>query len=182
MNEKYITELSYKDTLSELSKMSLRKFIKKHYSYYEETRGVLEQMGIEPKALKNRVTAEELKQFESLGISKNKISMLLNVSVSTLKKVQSDGNIKITPDELQEERDCLQQCINRLRINGYSQEDMAYILCTYVDKLRKDFDVNSEFPLLNNKTEAEKRMLRKAFMTGNLYAELFEDENGGISL
>lgn len=177
-----INNMGYCEMLMKLTNMSLRRFIKLNYSYYEETRGVLEQMGIEPKILKNRINPEELKQFEILGIRKNKIAMLLNVSVSTLKKVQREGNVKTTPEELQEEKNCMQKCVNRLIINGYTQEDMAYIFCTYVEKLKRDFDLTEEFPLLNNKTEAEKRMLRKAFMVGNLYNELFTDENGGISL
>lgn len=183
MNTNYnYNRLSYLEALSQLSKMSLRRFIKKHYSYYEEMKGVLEEMGIDPKILKNQVTPDQLKQFKILGIGNNKLSMLLNVSVSTLKKVQSEGKVKISPEELQEEQRIIQQCINRLRINGYTQEDMAYIFCTYVERLKNDYDLEEEFPLLNNRTEAEKRALRKSYMTGNLYAYLFTDENGGIMI
>ena len=176
---KYIIQLSYKEVLSELSKMSLRKFIKKHYSYFEETVGMLSAMGINPKVLKNKVTADQLRQFEILGIKKNKTAMLCGVSVSTLKRLQ----VKVTDAELQKERCYLQQAIDRLRLKGYTINDISYIFCTYPEKLKKDFDLHKELPLNScTKTDAEKKMLRKSFMSMNIIAQLFEDGDGEVIL
>ncbi len=181
-NNNCIENLTYKEILEQLSRNSLSKTIKRYLSYYEKACSILQAKGIDPRILKSRITPEDLKQFELIGLSKSKVSMLLNVSVSTLKRVQRLGNVQITPEEWAEEKDCLQQCINYLRIKGYTQEDIAYILCTYVEKLRREFDVSTEFPVVTSKSNAEKLMLRRAYMLGNLYNIMFTDDDGGVVL
>lgn len=176
MNNEYIRNLNHHEMLLGLSKMSQRKFTRRYYSCYNEMRGVLEEKGINPKILKNRVTPAQLRLFTQIGLSKNKVSMLLGISVSTLKKVQYQSPKEISPEAVQEEKERLQKCIDCLRTQGYTQLDVAFIFCSYIDKLKKEFDLNSELPLMNAKTEAKKRLYRKAFMTGNLYSEMFTDE------
>ena len=175
-----ITNLSYRQILKELSTMTLRCFIKLHYSNYDETHGILEQKGINPRMLKSRIAPEDLKQFELLNISKNKISCLFNVSVSTLKRIKRSGGLSISPEEWAEERDYLQQCINRLKVLGYTHQEIAFIFCSSTETLKKRFDLSTEFPVVNAKSNPEKRMLRKAYLTGNIYNELFTDDEGGV--
>lgn len=176
MNNEYIRNLNHREMLLGLSKMSQRKFIRRYYSYYNEMRGVLEEKGINPKILKNRVTPAQLRRFMQIGLSKNKVSMLLGISVSTLKKVGYQQGADISPIDEEEEKRRNQKIIDCLRTRGYTQLDLAYIFCSYVDKLKKEYDLKSELPVINARTEAKKLLYRKSFMTGNLYSEIFTDE------
>lgn len=132
------------------------------------------------KILKNRITPAQLSRFMKIGLSKNKVSMLLGISVSTLKKVQYQTPKEISPEVVREEKERLQKCIDCLRTRGYTQFDLAYIFCSYVDKLKKEYDLKSELPVINARTEAKKLLYRKSFMTGNLYSEIFTDEEDEI--
>ncbi len=177
MTSKCISKMNYIEMLEELSHNSLRAFCKAHYTYYAEVAGILARKDINLRVLKNHITPEQIHMFQGLGIGLNKIALLSGVSVSTLKRIRARGS-PISSDNACNDKEHLQKCIDLLRKKGYTKEEIAEIFCSYSPKMKKDFRFDELENIDFTKSEAERRMLKKSYILGNLYSVLFEEGDG----